>query len=293
MTILTQVVVFYAVLIPSGLSLALSDVQFGLLIASVALLTASGNVINDIYDVEIDQVNKPEKVLVGNQISEKAAFYWYIALTSLGVILGFILSNSIDKPIFSSVFIVVAFLLYTYAASLKSLPVVGNVLISVLVGMVIIVTGIFQLLPEITDLTRDAYAQLMKTLVYFAGMAFVINLLREWIKDCEDVNGDKAGGRQTIALILGRKRAARVIAMITWVVVIGMGYIATQYLYVNQISVLYWVLILMAPMMYVAIQLWNTESAKRFNVLSQVLKVVLLFGIFYMYVYQWNQFSDI
>jgi 4-hydroxybenzoate polyprenyltransferase len=293
MTILTQLVVLYAILLPSGLELALSSWQFIVLVSAVGLLTASGNVINDIYDVEIDQLNKPDKVLVGSKITENAAFYWYIGLTSIAVILGFILSNSIDKPIFSSVFIVVAFLLYSYAASIKSMPVVGNILISLLVGMVIIVTGIFELIPVITENMRGQYAALMKILVYFAAIAFVINLLREWIKDCEDVNGDKIGGRLTIALILGRQRAAKLISIITWMVVLGMIYIAVTYLYEYQISLIYWIFLLVAPLMYVAIQLWNADQAKKFHNLSMVIKLVLLLGIFYMFFCQVDEIKEL
>jgi 4-hydroxybenzoate polyprenyltransferase len=292
MTILTQIVVLHALLIPSGLELALETWQFALLIGSVALLTASGNVINDIYDVHIDMVNKPDKLLIGKKISEKAAYNWYIILTSIGVIMGFILSNSIDKPIFSSVFIVVAFLLYTYASTLKSIPIAGNIIISLLVGMVIIVTGVFELLPSITDSTRSEYAMVMKVLVYFAEMAFIINLIREWIKDCEDVNGDKLGGRQTIAIILGRHRAARCIALFIWMVIFGMGYFAISFLNDQQVSLLYWVFLLIAPLFYVAIQLWNASSARKFHMLSQVLKVILVFGIFYMFFYNIDLISD-
>ncbi len=292
MTVTTQIVVLYAILLPSGLELALETWQFALLVTSVALLTASGNVINDIYDVHIDTVNKPDKLLIGKKISEKAAYNWYIILTSIAVIIGFILSNSIDKPIFSSVFIVVAFLLYTYASTLKSIPIVGNIIISLLVGMVLIVTGIFELLPSITDATRSEYAQVMTILVYFAVMAFVINLVREWIKDCEDVNGDKLGGRQTIAILLGRQRAARCIALFIWMVVLSMGYFAITFLNDKQVSLLYWVFLLIAPLFYVAVQLWNASGAKKFHLLSQIVKVILVFGIFYMFFYNIDLISD-
>jgi 4-hydroxybenzoate polyprenyltransferase len=292
MTLLTQIVVLYAILIPSGLELALSTYQFALLICSVALLTASGNVINDIHDVDIDRVNKPDQVIVGVKITEKAAYNYYIIITSLAVVLGFIVSNSIEKPIFSSVFILVAFLLYTYATTLKALPIIGNILISLLVALVILITGVFELMPVITDATKSESADVMKILFYFGVMAFIINLLREWIKDCEDVNGDKAGGRLTIGLLLGRSRAAKFIALCTWALLLGMVYIVITYLYLHQVSMLYWILLLMAPLMYVAIQLWNAEQPTKFKTLTRVLKVVLLLGIFYMFIYNVNQITD-
>lgn len=279
LTILTQVVIVYAILIPSGVVLALTSWQLGLLILSTALLTAGGNVINDIQDVEIDQVNKPDKVLVGKAISENNAFTIYAVLTVIAVVAGFILANSLEKPIMATVFVFVAFLLYIYATTLKSMLLIGNIVISLLVGLVIMITGIFELYPVITGDNQNAQQFMLKILFDFAVGAFLINLAREWVKDCEDLNGDHAGGRNTLAIALGRIRAARVISVFLFGVIILIVWYIYNYLYQNQIALFYFVFFIIAPLMYVMLRLWNSEKTAQFHLLSTILKVVLLLGI--------------
>ena len=284
-TVLAQVVVYYAILLPSNLLLALNSWELLGLIAATALLTASGNVINDIHDVEIDKVNKPNKVIVGKSISEKSAFNLYLVLTVIAVTLGFIISNTVGKPVLSSIFIVVSFALYSYASSLKSMLLVGNIVISILVGLSILIVGIFELYPIAAMHTQQQLAAVMSVVLYFSIGAFFTNLLREWIKDCEDVNGDRVGGRSTIALALGRQRSAKFIAILMISIVIAMGYAAIVYFSRIQVALFYWIFLLMAPMSLIAIQLWNADSAAKFHKLSTVMKITMILGILFMFFY--------
>ncbi|WP_405351893.1 geranylgeranylglycerol-phosphate geranylgeranyltransferase [Nonlabens sp. Asnod3-H03] len=279
MTILTQLVIVYAILNPSGVDLALNWWQLTLLILSTALLTAGGNVINDIQDVEIDKVNKPEKVLVGKVISENNAFTIYGVLTIIAVIAGFVLSNSLDKPIMATVFVFIAFVLYIYATTLKSMLLLGNLLISILVGLVIMITGIFELYPVITPVNQSAQQVMLKILFDFATGAFLINLAREWVKDCEDINGDHSGGRNTLAIAIGRIRAARVVSIFLLGVIALFVWYIYNYLYQNQIALFYFVFIIIAPLMYVMLRLWSSEKTAQFTLLSMILKIVLFAGI--------------
>ena len=94
MTVVTQVIIIYLFLPQTGAFLALESWQVMLLLLSTALITASGNVINDIYDVATDRLNKPDKLIVGLKITEKKAFILYTVLTSIALLSGFILANS-------------------------------------------------------------------------------------------------------------------------------------------------------------------------------------------------------
>lgn len=292
-TIVAQLVVYYAILRPSNLLLAMEAWQLGLLVASTALLTASGNVINDIYDVPIDKVNKPEQLIVGKLLSEKAAFKFYMTLTVLAVVLGFIVANSVDKPILSSVFIIVSFALYSYASTLKSMLIIGNIIISLLVGLALLIVGIFELYPIAEMHTQQQMAAVMQIVLYFSLGAFTINLLREWIKDCEDVNGDRIGGRNTIALALGRQRAARTISISILSLVIAMGYLAVDFFVAHEVALYYWIFLLMAPLSIVAIQLWNADSAAKFHKLSTMMKVVMLLGILFMFLHDVSSLNSL
>ncbi len=292
MTIIAQLVVYLAILLPSGLLLAMENWELALLITSTALLTASGNVINDIQDVEVDKINKPEKVIVGSKMSYKRAFTLYMTLTIVAVVMGFIVANAVDKPILASIFIIVSFALYSYATTLKSILLVGNILISLMVGLVVLIVGIFQFYP-ISDMHAPAQlAAVMKPVLYFSFGAFLLNLYREWIKDCEDVNGDRLGGRNSLALLLGRQRAARLVSLFMLTTVLAMGYLAITNFAATQIALLYWIFTLMAPLSFIGIQLWNADNSSKFHRLSTVLKVTMLLGVLFMFFYQVDRFSD-
>ncbi|MFT7118911.1 MAG: 4-hydroxybenzoate polyprenyltransferase [Flavobacteriales bacterium] len=292
LTILTQLVIVYGLLIPSLVDPALNRWQLLLLISATGLLTASGNVINDIYDVAIDQINKPEKLLVTKSISETSAYNLYFVLTILAVICGFVLSNSLDKPILSSVFVGIAFVLYLYASSLKSMLLIGNLVISILVALVILITGVFELFPVITEASQPVFKFLMERLLEFSLMAFLINLVREWVKDCEDINGDKAGGRNTLAIALGRTRAARFIAFFILGVLMLLGWFVYEYIYLNDIITYYFIFLIMGPLMFVMIKLWTAQTQKEFHILSTILKVVLLFGILSIGIFRINYYLN-
>ncbi|BAO56272.1 geranylgeranylglycerol-phosphate geranylgeranyltransferase [Nonlabens marinus] len=279
LTIITQVVIVYWYFPSTAAVKGLETWQEILLILATALLTASGNVINDIYDVATDVINKPDQVIVGKSITEKRAFTIYIFLTSTAIACGFILANSIQKPSLAGLFIGVAFLLYTYATTLKSILIVGNIVISFLVGSVVLITALFELFPAVTALNRATQLSALQHLAVFALFAFLVNLLREWIKDCQDVKGDHASGRSSLPIVLGNKRAVQFMAIYTLVCVVILGYLATFELYKDQRSLYYILFLIVAPLLFVGLRLFTASTLKEFKVLSLVCKLVLLFGV--------------
>lgn len=288
MVVVTQLIIIYCFLTPSGVTLALNHYQVLLLTAATALITAGGNVINDIHDIAIDTVNRPNRSIIGNSISEDNAYYLYIAVTITGVLCGFLLSNSIDKPLMSIVFILVAFVLYLYATSLSNIILLGNIIVSLLVSLVVIVTVVFELYPVITTQNIEVQRSFFGILLEFSFFAFVINLVREWVKDCQDVDGDHAGGRSSLPLAIGRNRTAKIAAIVLLLFIVLLGWYIYEYLYQNQIAVYYFVFVIIGPLGYTCIQLWNADKKEDFKLLSLVLKITLLMGVlsmslFYMF----------
>ncbi len=288
MTVVTQLLVIYCILVPSQLLMALSWWQVLLLVLATALLTASGNVINDINDVHIDAVNKPSKIIVGKFISEERAFTLYMILKSVAVICGFIVANSADKPILAVIFVVVSFILYTYASSLKRMLLVGNIIISLLVGLVIIIPGVFQLVPVATPETREAQVFVMSVLLDFAILAFAVNLARELVKDIEDVNGDLAGGRTSLPIVIGRTTTARVVSVFVMGIIGAITWYVSQVLYKNQLASYYFISTIIGPLFLVIFRLWNASTTKEYRQIARILKIVLLFGILSIAVLQFK-----
>ncbi|MCB0457747.1 MAG: UbiA family prenyltransferase, partial [Flavobacteriaceae bacterium] len=185
--------------------------NYSLLVFATLFIAAGGNVINDINDVAIDKINKPTQVIVGKIISEKAAYNYYMLLTVVGVGCGFIVSNLVEKPGLAVVFILIAALLYWYATFIKSMLLVGNLLISILVGFSILIVVLLDIFPVLNETDKSIQILLSKTLLGYAAIAFYINLMREIVKDIQDINGDKNGGRSTLPIVLGVARTTTMV----------------------------------------------------------------------------------
>nr|WP_294936392.1 geranylgeranylglycerol-phosphate geranylgeranyltransferase [uncultured Flavobacterium sp.] len=261
------------------LFLALSDWQFILLTLATIAIAAGGYVINNIMDQETDEVSKPKNVIVGKHISEGMAYNIYIGLNIIGVGIGFYLSNVIQKPSFAAVFIIVAATLYMYATSFKQTLLIGNVIVALLLSVSVIIIGIFDLLPATYEGNQVQMSTIFSILLDYALFAFIINFIREIVKDIEDMDGDYNAGMSTLPIVLGTDRTTKIVCGLTLIP------IALLILYVNKNLlelqwVMYYVLLfVLAPLLYFLIKVWNAKSKKEFHHLSMVLKLVLLFGI--------------
>jgi 4-hydroxybenzoate polyprenyltransferase len=281
-----QILIKYALLEPfEVVKFTLNDFGFGLLVLATLCIAAAGNVINDIYDVETDFVNKPNKVIVGNSISEKTAFNMYIVLTIIGVGVGFYLSNLIGRSGFSAIFVIISALLYIYATYLKQTLLVGNIVVSFLVAMSLLIVGLFELLPVITDQNQETQLTFFKIIFDYAIFAFMINLLREMIKDIEDINGDYKVEMKTLPIIIGRERALKIIFALSIVPLLAVIYYTITYLYRHYIVVGYFLIFIIAPLLYFTIKSFSAETKKEINFLSAFLKIIMLFGVMSLLLY--------
>ena len=129
-----QLVFRYGFLKLQNVYLSLSDMQYLLLVLATVLIAASGYIINDILDQETDGINKPNNVIIGNYISEDFAFNLYIGINIFALLIGYYLSNVINKPTFLAVFIIPVVLLYLYATSFKKIAVLGNLIVALVLG---------------------------------------------------------------------------------------------------------------------------------------------------------------
>ena len=205
-----QLIFRFGFLKMQNIYLSLADWQYGLLDLSTVLLAAGGYVINDIFDQATDSENKPNKVIVGKNISEAKAYNIYVALNITGVGIGFYLSNVIQKPGFVAIFIIIAATLYLYASSLKQMLLVGNIIVALLLSFSVIIIGIFDLLPATYDGNQQLMSVMFRILLDYAIFAFIINFIREIVKDMEDVNGDYNQGMSTLPIALGIQRTGKV-----------------------------------------------------------------------------------
>jgi len=284
--IATQYLIKYALFKSFGIEITLSDFGFFLLCLSTICIAAAGNIINDVYDVETDRINKTKRQIVGTKISVKAAQNGYIILSILGVGIGFYLSNLIGKPGFSAIFIVISALLYLYATYLKGLLILGNLIISSLVAMVIIIVGLFDLYPVITPTNQLTQSIIFSILLDYALFAFLLNLLREMIKDQMDIKGDYNTGRNSLPIAIGADRANKIIFLVGLIPVVLVVFYIYDYLFENLYSVLYALFFIVGPLLYFLINLITAKTKIQYSNLSVLLKVIMVFGLLSIGLYQ-------
>jgi 4-hydroxybenzoate polyprenyltransferase len=261
--------------------LALNNWQYVLLVLSTVLIAAAGYVINDIFDQDTDNINKPTKVIVGKRISENNAYYIYAALNSTGVCIGFYLSNVIMKPSFATVFILIAATLYIYATSLKQMAVVGNIIVAITLSFSVIIIGIFDIYPAINSANQLVMSNLFSVLVDYAIFAFMINLLREMIKDIEDIKGDEEQGMRTLPIIIGLAKTTKLIFALSFVPILTLFNYVNNYFVGNNLFIAtgYTFIFVLGPLFYCTIKIWITKTKEDFHALSSLLKWILFFGI--------------
>ncbi len=290
MLALMQLVFHFGLLKKQLPVLALTDWQFLLLVLSTICIAAAGYLINDVFDKNIDAINKPEKVIINRYISETTAYNYYIVLNIIGVGIGFYLSNYIGKPSFAGIFIVIAATLYLYASSLKKSLFIGNFIIAVILGISVLIVGVYDLLPIITFENQQGLGILFKILMEYAFFAFLLGLIREIVKDFEDIEGDLDNGVKSLPIVFGVQKAKVILSVLLVIAIVSLIWYSFVYLFENDLylAVIYIFALLLAPVIYALIRLWNASVKKDYSHLSLVLKGVILFGILTILVVVYN-----
>ena len=271
----------YGFLELQNIPLALADWQYIVLVLATVCIAVGGYIINNIFDVETDTENKPKNVIVAKFISETKAYNLYIGFTVIGVALGFYLSNVINKPSFASIFIVIAAALYFYATSLKQSLLIGNFIVALLLSFSVIIIGIFDLFPVTNDQNRPFMGLLFSILLDYAIFAFIVNFIREIVKDLQDIKGDSNQGMNTLPIVLGVKRTAKLVFALSFIpIILIVNYIISNLFTAGLIyGTVYGLFFTLAPLIYFTIQIWLAKTTQDFHHLSTVLKWILFFGI--------------
>lgn len=239
----------------------LTDWRLFVLSLSTILVAAAGYVINDYYDVKIDLVNKPDRVVIGKGITRRYAILFHSALSILGVFMGFLLSWHIAAINFIS-----AFTLWFYSNLLKRQPFIGNLVVALLTGISILIVEVL-------------YHSGNVLILIYASFAFFMTLVREIIKDMEDLKGDNTFGCRTLPIIWGLRKTKFVIYFILAVFAATVLILNEQY---SRLPLIYFLVFLFIPLIWLLIRLIRADTVRDFRWLSGFCKVILLLGIMSM-----------
>lgn len=250
--------VIFLVAYPETWPDSLYDFKLFLLSSSTILIAAAGYIINDYYDIKIDYVNKPDKVVVGKLIKRRIVLFSHAALNIIGIAIGFYLSLYVGIINFTA-----GFLLWIYSNKLKRMPLIGNVVIASLTGLSILVVAVYY--------QRNYYL-----LINYAVFAFSINLVREVIKDMEDLRGDMRFGSKTLPIIWGLRKTKYFLYGLISVFMWSLFYLSHQL--ENEILNVFFI-VLIVPIIYLIYLLYRADSQRRFHKLSTYCKLLMLAGI--------------
>jgi len=288
---LTQWLFYTAILKPGyGIghdqyTLLLRPVLFYLLTLSSVLIAAAGYIINDYFDLNIDRVNKPDKLVVEKIIKRRWTIIWHWILSGAGVLLGFYVSWKLRNPVVGLGNLGCVILLWFYSTTFKRKLLIGNVVISLLTAWVILVLYVCEFrVPGSTDpVLKNILSRLFKYAMVYGGFAFIISLIREVVKDIEDMGGDARYGCRTMPIVWG-VNVAKVFTG-TWLVVLTGALIVIQF-YALQSG--YWIMaaygafLLDLPLLYTLRKLYEAQTKADYHLLSSVIKGIMLAGILSM-----------
>jgi geranylgeranylglycerol-phosphate geranylgeranyltransferase len=260
--ILTIFSIFVYLLLANKLS---HNLDLTLLIVVICLSLASGNIINDYYDLAIDKINKPNRPIPSGRITAKSALYLYFCLSL--IIFLFLFNYN------TTVFLLVSFnniLLFFYSKKFKAIALIGNVIVSYLSASIFILLALYFYEMDIS--------------LFFITSTFFIHLLRELVKDMEDIEGDRRYMLSTFPLKYGIKASLILFHILSAVFLLLLSYLILIYKiqYLQQILFL---ILIFIPL--VLMNFWSRTyllKADVFKKISFYLKVEMLLGLLLIYV---------
>ena len=205
-----------------GMEFQLSHLQFGILCLVVVLLAAAGNYINDYFDLKVDRINRPERVIVGKDVKRRVAMILHQVLNIIAVALTAFLCWKTKLWGGMLLTVLIATLLWWYSPILKKRAVIGNIVIALCAGLVPVWIAYFDIKTleiRYADmlLTSDVINTMWYWMIGYGFFAFILTLAREILKDIEDIEGDKTEHYHTLPINTSESFARYTATIILWI----------------------------------------------------------------------------
>lgn len=273
-----------------------STAAFTLLVISMVFVVAGGYVINDIFDVETDAINKPKKLIVGKIFSEKQCNVFYLTLTVIGLCCALASTIIAYGTKFYLVFIcmlLLAGVLYSYSSTYKKKLLIGNIIVSLSVAFAVFLPWLFEMLymsehTLLLSANENLMTASLRIVLYYTGFAFLTTLIREIVKDLEDIDGDERSGCRTMPIAWGMKTSNVIVAVMLFLLAgLMIGFtIFTKNLSGSEAATFLIRLTYVFALMSL-IRVFNARKAKMpriaYHQISTDLKVIMLVGVLSMF----------
>ena len=248
----------------------------------VFVCTGAGNTINDVFDVKIDEINKPNRPIPSGRISLENARNYAFALFGIGIALSFVDSYLVNSIWPSVIVVPAAVIMYLYARNLKAMPLIGNLTVATLTGFCFVIAGV--VIACATNSLKILFIS-----IYLGLFAMFMTLAREIVKDMEDIEGDKQEGARTFPILYGKK-----ISSIISIILIVVTTLMCPILYIFKISNLGYMMIMVIPIiifLYSAYSLKLNPPEETCAKVSKNLKIAMLISFIAFVVGSFNIFS--
>ena len=281
--------------------------NFVILLIITILIAASGYIVNDIYDYNLDQINKPKKVVLGKFLKSRDAIIIYMMFNCLAIVLSIFLCMKIEQEIYILVFLLIIYCLWLYSKKLKKYKTIGNILIAFFISLSILNVPLFSYKNILSD---DRFFVFL-IISIFSVLAFLINLKREIIKDIEDIEGDKIHKVKSLPIIFGTKKSKLVTIIIGIILMFAISSLITFQILIlksdllldvggnqfsnpqiwgaNYISIIYMFIILIM-FFYVELLILNATTKTNFTKASKLLKYLMLLSLLSIPVFSLTHF---
>ena len=279
MIFLVQALLKFILFQKFNLSVSLDLFHFLLLALSSILIAIAGYVINDINDIKADEINKPNRVFVGNKLPIKTANNLFLIFNSLGLLIGFYLTIYIHKNSFFIIYIIISLLLYRYAIDLKKRYITNNIVISFIIFLSILIVPVFDIVPATNSFNKESQIVIFKLVFIISLFAFFLTLIREILKDLEDILGDKIIHARTIPIINGEAKTKIILIILSFLLFLAVNLFAYQNFSTHMVFSLYLAGFVSLPLLYFGFKIKSSSTKKEYHQLSNILKAVMLLGI--------------
>jgi 4-hydroxybenzoate polyprenyltransferase len=285
---------------PESPHLLLGLGNFMLISLSTVLITAAGYIINDYFDIKIDIINRPEKVILEKRIPLRVAILAHIFLNTLALVMTGVVALQAHHIEWVFVQLACTMTLWFYSTHFKRQLVTGNVVVALLTALTIVVLVLYEPVlhyylfePVVLKFTkREFYINPLWMCGTYCFFAFMLTWMREIVKDIEDFKGDSEQGCMTMPIKMGLQYSVRftqVLGLITLVVLLLIVSYLVRSAY-NMLS-LYMVLLVIMPMLVWCVFVARKTTTEHYHVASRWLKMIMVAGICSLIVYHFTILS--
>ena len=235
------------------------DWRLFLIVVASTLTIASGYIINNFYDAKKDLINRPKKAMIDRLVSQETKLKVYFTINFIVALLMFFISWR--AMLFFSAYI---FLIWFYSHKLKKMFLIGNITAAVLA-----VLPFFGILMY--------YKNFYEVIFAHATFLFLLILIRELIKDLENIEGDLIADYKTMPVVFGEKRAKSIISILTILTLIPVYFLIEIY-NVGYMDIYFYVSLII--LILFLIYLWKSDSKPDYLRLHNILKFLVVSGVF-------------